>query len=134
MNPKPSHSRTLTIAATAIGTIFIGFGLNGMLRPSQALSFFEFDPPTLLQDKNVVNALIIVESARDIFMGVAIYAASYYGHRKALGCIVVSAGFVAFVDGAVCLATVGKGHWVHWGYAPVVTVIGGMLLGTRDKI
>ncbi|KAK5059876.1 hypothetical protein LTR84_009759 [Exophiala bonariae] len=122
----PAHSHTFIIAAAAIGTIFIGFGLNGMLRPEQALSFFGFDPPALLQDKKVVNALVVVESARDVFMGLAIYAASYHGHRKALGWIVIAAGLVAFVDGAVCLATVGQGHWVHWGYAPVVTIIGAL--------
>jgi hypothetical protein len=133
MSPNcPSHTHILTIAAGTVGTIFIGFGLNGMLRPKQALSFFKFDPPTLLQDKKVVKALVIIESSRDIFIGLAIYAASYHGHRRALGCIVVTAGLVAFVDGAVCLATFGKGYWVHWGYAPVVTTIGGLLLGIPD--
>lgn len=65
-------------------------------------------------------------------MGLAIHSAAYFGDRKALGCILIAGSGVAFVDGAVCWAHVGKGEWNHWSYAPVLAAVGGMLLGTLD--
>lgn len=62
-------------------------------------------------------------------MGTAIYAAACLGDRKTLGYILIAGSAVAFVDGAVCKMIVGKGEMNHWGYAPVVAVVGGMLLG-----
>jgi hypothetical protein len=128
-----SQSQTLLVAANTIGTIFIGFGINGMLRPEKALELFEFEPPVLAADKKVLNALMIVESARNIFIGLAIYSAAFFGNRKALGCTVSAAGVVAFVDGAVCWHMVGKGEWNHWGYAPLLIATGSILLGILDK-
>jgi len=66
-------------------------------------------------------------------MGVAIYAAAYFGDRKTLGSILIAGSAVAFADGAVCRVQVGKGEWNHWSYAPVLTVVGGLLLGILDR-
>lgn len=76
---------------------------------------------------------MIIYGARDVFMGLAVYATVYFGDRKALGWILISGSAVAFVDGAVCLRQIGSGQWNHWGYAPVLTVLGGLLLGILDK-
>lgn len=65
-------------------------------------------------------------------MGLAIHAAAYFGDRRALGWIMIAGSGVAFADGAVCRAQVGRGEWNHWGYAPVLTAVGGMLLGVLD--
>jgi len=75
---------------------------------------------------------MIVYGARDIFMGLALYAAAYTGNRKTLGWITLAGSAVAFVDGVVCWQA-GKGEWNHWGYAPMLTVVGGLLLGALDK-
>lgn len=120
-----SQSHYLTLAATTFATIFTGFGINAILRPSNALTFFELSPPSSTADQNFVEALMIVYGARDIFMGLAIYAASYFGNRKTLGRILVAGSAVAFVDGAVCRVYAGKGEMNHWGYAPALTVVGG---------
>ena len=122
-----SHSPALRIAASVFATIFIGFGINAILNPVSALSFFELAYPSgaLQGDQRlVVDALSIVYGVRDIFMGVAIYAAAYFGTRPTLGWILVAAGSVAGVDGYVCKFIVGQGEMNHWGYGPGVAVLG----------
>jgi hypothetical protein len=126
-----SQSPYLRFAAGIFGTIFIGFGINAMLRPGNGLEFFEFEPPSTASDKKLVDNLMVVYGARDIFMGLGIYLPVYSGDRKALGCMLIAASAVAFVDGAVCRAN-GKGEWNHWGYAPVVAAVGSVLLGVLD--
>ncbi|KAJ5360633.1 hypothetical protein N7517_009824 [Penicillium concentricum] len=128
-----SHSVILRLAASAIATIFVGFGVNAILRPDHALTFFEFQPPTSLVDKQMVDSLMAVYGVRDIFMGAAIYAASYFGTRTTLGWILIAASSVAFADGFVCW-THGQGQWNHWGYAPMVAVAGSLLLGVFDRM
>lgn len=128
-----SHSPYLRIAASVFGALFLGFGINAILRPRNALEFFEFEPPASASDKALVDSLMVIYGARDIFMGLAIHAATYFGDRKALGWILIAGSGVAFVDGAVCRAQVGKGEWNHWGYAPVLTAVGSMLLGVLDS-
>ena len=105
-----------------------------MLNPVQAMSFFEIYPSSTsnLVDQQILDVLSIVYGIRDVFMGVAIFAAAAYGDRRALGWIVVAAGGAAAVDGWACQVKVGKGEWNHWGYAPVLVVLGGLLLGVLD--
>ena len=118
---------TLRLLSTIFATLFVGFGVNAILRPADALEFFELNAPTESAERELVNALLAVYGVRDIFMGVAIYASAYFGNRKTLGWIVVAGSAVAFADGAVCHLYAGKGEWNHWGYAPALTVVGGLL-------
>jgi hypothetical protein len=127
-----SQSPSLCIAASVFATIFVGFGINAILRPLNALEFFEFEAPASASDKKLVDNLMVIYGARDIFMGLAIYSTAYFGNRKALGWILIAASAVAFVDGAVCRAQ-GKGEWNHWGYAPMLTAVGSVLLGVLDR-
>ncbi|KAL5333310.1 hypothetical protein BJX70DRAFT_70554 [Aspergillus crustosus] len=128
-----SQSTALTIAATAFATISVGFGINAFVQPPNALSFFEFDLPSNEKDRKMVESLLAVYGARDLFMGLTIYVAALLGARKALGWNLIFVGAVAGVDGLVCW-THGKGEWNHWGYAPVVTAIGVALLGVFDRV
>ena len=128
-----SRSPLLRIAASLFATIFVGFGVNAILQPQQALTFFEFKAPSLPADRQLVDALMVIYGARDLFMGLAIYATVYYGTRKALGAILIAASGVAFVDGAVCWAYAGNGQWNHWGYAPVIILVGSLLLDVLDQ-
>lgn len=140
-NTRPlSHSSSLLLAARVFGTIFIGFGINAILRPESALAPFELDVPIVARE--LVDKLMVIYGVRDIFMGVAMWAAATasagtgnrgeYG-RKTLGWIVVAGSGVAFVDGAVCRSG-GKGEWNHWGYAPLLTIVGALLLGVLDRV
>lgn len=125
-----SHSPGLRIAASSVATIFVGFGINAFLRPQHALSFFELVPTTPI-DTALLDSLMVVYAARDVFMGAAIYAAAAFGDRRALGWIMVAAGAVAGVDGVVSIP--GGGEWNHWGYAPMLVALGGVLLGALDR-
>ncbi len=127
-----SQSPYLRIAASVFATIFLGFGINGILRPRNALEIFEFEAPASASDKKLVDNLMVLYGARDLFMGLAIYSAAYFGNRKTLGWILIAGSGVAFVDGAVCRAQIGRGEWNHWGYAPALTAVGSVLLGVLD--
>ena len=122
MAPSP-----LLLAAHAFATIFTAFGINAILRPSHALTFFEFSPPASTADAKLVDSLMAVYGARDIFMGLAIYAAAFFGTKKSLGWTLIAASGVAVADGLVCYSH-GQGEWNHWGYAPMITVVGSLLL------
>ncbi|KAK0624551.1 hypothetical protein B0T17DRAFT_492675 [Bombardia bombarda] len=127
-----SQSRGLTVVASVFATIWVAAGINGMVNPKGALAVFEFDPPASISDQKLVDNLMIIYGARDIFMGLAIYATAFFGSRTAMGWILLSGSAVAFVDGAVSLAQIGRGQWNHWGYAPVVGTVGALLLGVLD--
>ncbi|KAF8957604.1 hypothetical protein BDZ97DRAFT_1597410, partial [Flammula alnicola] len=127
-----SQSPSLLIAASVFATIFVGFGINAILWPRHALKFFEFEAPASASDKKLIDGLMVIYGARDIFMGLAIYSTTYFGDRKSLGWILIAGSGVAFVDGAVCRAQVGKGEWNHWSYAPILTAVGSVLLGVLD--
>ncbi|KAF7590358.1 hypothetical protein BBP40_002961 [Aspergillus hancockii] len=121
-------STPLHIAATTFAAISIGFGVNAFIRPAHALSFFEFEPPTSPAERALVDSLMIVYGARDVFMGIALLSALFFGHPKSAGWILIATSLVAYVDGYVCW-THGKGEWNHWGYAPVITGVGALFLG-----
>ncbi|KAL4875394.1 hypothetical protein BJY04DRAFT_164627 [Aspergillus karnatakaensis] len=130
--PALSQSTALAVVATAFATIPIGFGINAFVNPASALSFFEFELPSNENDRKMVESLMVVYGARDIFIGLATYAAALVGSRKAVGWNLILVGALAGVDGYVCW-THGKGEWTHWSYAPVVTAIGALLLGVFDR-
>ncbi len=128
-----SQSPYLRIAASVFATILLGFGINGILRPRNALEFFEFEAPASASDQKLVDNLMVLYGARDLFMGLAMYSAAYFGDRKTLGWILIAGSGVAVVDGAVCRAQIGKGEWNHWKYAPVLAAVGSVLLGVLDR-
>lgn len=100
---------------------------------STAIEFFEFEAPTSASDRKLADALTLLYAVRDIFVGLAIYAATCFGDRRTLGSILVAASFVAFADGFIVKTQIGKGEWNHWGYAPMLTVVGSLLLGVLDR-
>ncbi|KAI0780221.1 hypothetical protein C8Q74DRAFT_1316557 [Fomes fomentarius] len=117
MPTRLSQSTWLRLSASAFGAIFVAFGINAILRPLNGLTFFPYAPPKLPH----------------IFMGVAIWAAAVYGNSKVLGWIMVAGSSVAFADGAIVRPSSPGGEWNHWGYAPVLTVVGLVLLGLFDR-
>lgn len=111
---------------------------------AKALSFFELPYPQvsskgptkkhLADAKKTMDAVSVAYGVRDIFMGMTIYAAALFGTRQALGWIVIAAGCVAGTDGAVCKFMVGKGEMNHWSYAPILVMLGAVMLGAFDWI
>ncbi|KAJ5087820.1 hypothetical protein N7456_011436 [Penicillium angulare] len=124
-----TQSPILSLAATAFATIMVGFGVNALVRPAHALSFFEFEPPAGAADRQMVDSLMAVYGVRDIFMGLAMYIALLFGTPKSLGWTLIITSLVAFADGAICW-THGQGQWAHWSYAPMILIVGGLTLRT----
>ncbi|KAJ5716343.1 integral membrane protein [Penicillium malachiteum] len=122
----------LSLAATLFATIFIAFGINACIRPTHALSFFSLEPPAGAADQKLVDSLMAVYGVRDIFMGLVIYIATVMGTPRSLGWTLILTSLVAFADGVVCW-THGHGHWDHWGYAPIILVIGVLALGSSSS-
>jgi hypothetical protein len=122
-----SNAFYLRIAASIIATLFIGFGINALLNPASALSFFELQYSTISPERKVVDVLLAAYGVRDIFMGLAMYIAAYFGDRRVLGWTTVAAGAVAGADGGICKFMIGRGEWKHWGHGLMEVVLGAVL-------
>ena len=129
-----SQSSIPLFLANLFGTITLGYGINAIMRPQNALEPFELNALAATADKKLIEALMIIYGTRDIFIGLSFYSAAYFGTRKALGWTLIAFSAVAFVDGIVCKAYVSAGEWNHWGYAPVVAIVGSVLAGVLDKV
>ena len=110
----------------------MGFGINAILRPENALTFFELEAPTSPSTKSLVKTLMAVYGVKTIFMGVAMHIAAYFGNRKTLGWILIAASGVSFADGVVCWNQ-GKREWNHWIFVPMLIAHGSILLGILDR-
>ena len=114
--------------SACFGTIFIVFGVLAIIQPARSLALFYLSLPEGAAERTIVEALMAVYGIRDIFIGFAIYAATWFGSNTALGWIVIAAAAVAVGDGAVCKVYAGSGEWTHWGYTPTVALVGYRLL------
>lgn len=128
-NAQPSTG--LLLLASILAIIPIGFGINAVLNPESALSFFELEYPILPAQQQLVDALLVIYGARDVFMGIATFIGMFYGGRKGLGATTLAVASMAFVDGAVCKWMVGHGEMNHWGYAPMLAALGAYLLSVK---
>jgi hypothetical protein len=79
----------------------------------------------------MVSRLMIIYGVRAIFMGLAVYAASYFRARKVLGSMLILSGCIGLADGMVC-KLVGKGQWDHSGLALLASLLGVIVLGAFD--
>ncbi|MDI1489052.1 MAG: hypothetical protein OHK93_008330 [Ramalina farinacea] len=122
----------LTIPSTLFALIFIFFGLNALFRPESALAFISESlhyptatfPTSSSDQQKLINALLVIYGARDIFMGLAIGIVTFLGSSKTLGWVLLSASGVAVADGWA-VSELGDGsEWNHWGYAPLVAAVG----------
>ena len=127
-----SESRALYWVSTAYAAILLGFGINALIRPDNALSMFELEPPAATADHNMVNSLMAVYGVRDIYMALAIYIAAFLGTRKSLGWTLVSTCAVGLADGVICLMD-GHDQWPHWSHGLMIGVVGSLLLGIFDR-
>ena len=124
----------ISVPAAIFGLTFVGFGINACIRPLSGLSFFLFDMPSNPADQKMVEQLMIVYGVRDVYMGIAMLIAVAYGTRKTLGWITIAGSAVAFADGLICARYKG-GQGAHWGYAPLLTVLGlVMVLGKNPEM
>lgn len=79
-----SQSSSLLIATNIFAAIFIGFGINAIVRPESEIEFFEFQCMASKADKNLIDGLMVAFGVRGIFIGVAIYCAAFFENRKSV--------------------------------------------------
>ncbi|KAI7479630.1 hypothetical protein KC351_g7429 [Hortaea werneckii] len=136
--PDPAVPIWTRIAASAIATIFLGFGLYFTAYPNAAVAFFFDKDPSFASagiaakysDDTVVQTFILLYAIRDIFIAAALYAAAFLDiiDGKLLGMILIFGGCTAVGDGVICKTVIGFGEWDHFGYAPMLLGLGGYML------
>lgn len=129
-----SQTSAVWHVGAALSTLSIGFGINAVFRPRAGFEVFEFEYPKAAKEQKLVDGLMLIYGIRDVFMGVVLLAAYYYGAREVFGWSLIASSAVAFVDGVANQAVLGYGAGKHWGYAPVLTVVGSILLGAVDGL
>jgi hypothetical protein len=124
-----SHSPILRYVATSFGAIFFGFGINYVFNPEAAYDIFEFPRMSVQSDQDIMNAVMILYGAKDLFIGIAIWASVWLGTRKSAGLILMAASGAAGVDGYIVNKMTGGGEWNHWGYGSAMMVLGLVMTG-----
>jgi hypothetical protein len=125
-----SRHPALLWVASFFSTIFLGFGCAYMIWPREAFSTFGFPSPTTRTDLELMDAVMVLYGAKDLFVGVSTLAATWLGNRKTTGVLLVAGSLCAGVDGYVVNRFTGTGEWNHWGYGSVMGVVGLALMGS----
>lgn len=120
-------------AGALFASIFLGFGVNAILRPRAGFEQFEFKYPAKAEDRKLIDGLMLIYGIRNVCMGFSMLAAWYFGAREVLGYSLIAGSVVAFVDGIANRAVLGYGQGQHWSYAPMLTILGAILLGAVDS-
>jgi hypothetical protein len=128
--PSLSRSPILPYISTLFGLIFLGFGLTYMLYPRTGYSLFGFSStPTNSADLEILNRVMVLFGAKDLFMAAAILASTWFGTRRSAGLVLVAGAACAGVDGYVVGQEAGTNEWNHWGYGSMMGVFGLVMAG-----
>jgi hypothetical protein len=86
----------------------------------------------------LIEPTMYLYGIRAIYMGLTVFIAAYFGHRKTLGAVMIALSSISLIDGAVVKTYGGTdangvinsfGHWV-WG--PPCALVGLLLMGVAD--
>lgn len=125
-----SHHPSLRYLSTFFSAIFLAFGLTYMFFPGTGYSLYGFtNSPTTSSEWVMMERVMVLYGAKDVFVAVAIFATTWYGTRRSAGLVLVAAGACGGVDGWVVGKEAGMGEWNHWGYAIVMVVLGCAMMG-----
>jgi hypothetical protein len=125
-----SQHPAISIIASIFGTVALAFGFNYIFNSREAfISSFDFPYPAAPAEQKVIDAFCVMFGAKDLLMGISIYATAWFGTRKSLGVVLLATCGCAAIDGYTVNKTVGHGEWNHWGYGSVVGVLGLLSLG-----
>jgi hypothetical protein len=80
-----SNSPVLRALATIFGTIFLGFGIAYTLYPRTAYPTIGLPAPTTTRDAEIVDAIMILFGAKDLFVGASILVGTWLGNRRVAG-------------------------------------------------
>lgn len=133
MTPTPPF---LHYSSLLLGTIVFGFGLHYTLFPRSAFHNFGFAAPSYLSSTTsselaLLDNIMILFGAKDLFVGISIWAAALSGNRKVTGINVLALGLCAALDGWVVKRSKGVvpgAEWGHWGYGGFTLGVGVALL------
>ena len=124
-----SNHPALRYCSSFFGAIFLGFGINYVFNPHAAYGIFEFPYMSNPSDQEIMNAVMILYGAKDLFMGFAIFASTWLGTRRSAGLILMAAAASAGVDGFIVNKMTGGGEWNHWGYGSMMGLLGLVMSG-----
>jgi hypothetical protein len=128
--PGLSAHPALPYLSTFFSTVCFGFGITYMLYPRTGFSLYGFSStPGNPTSWAIMERIMILYGAKDVFMSVAIFASTWFGTRKSAGLILVAASACAGVDGYVVGREAGSGEWNHWGYGSAMGVLGAVMMG-----
>lgn len=116
--------------STFFATVTFGFGITYILYPRTGYGLYGFSAsPTNAVDWSVMERVMVLYGAKDLFMAAAILSSTWYGSRKSAGLVLLAASAAAGVDGYVVGSEAGTNHWNHWGYGSVMGVLGLVMTG-----
>ncbi|KAF2826112.1 hypothetical protein CC86DRAFT_350551 [Ophiobolus disseminans] len=125
-----SRHPALPYISSLFGCIFLFFGVTYISNPVQGFSFLGFtSTPTTPYDWDLMQRVMVLYGAKDLFMAAAILSSTWFGTRKSAGMVLVAGGLCAGVDGWVVGDQAGTGEWGHWGYGMVMVGVGAGMMG-----
>lgn len=125
-----SRHPSLSYLSTLFGAIFLFFGATYILWPRTGYSLYGFrTSPTNPLDWAVMERVMVLYGAKDLFIGATILSTTWVGTRRSAGLVLVAAAGCAGVDGWVVKQEAGTGEWNHWGYGSVMGGVGLVLAG-----
>lgn len=128
--PGLSSHPALPYISSFFGSVFLGFGVTYMLYPQTGYSLYGFNAsPTNAADWAIMERIMVLYGAKDLFMAVAILASTWYGTRRSTGIILLASSAAAGVDGYIVGNEAGTNHWNHWGYGSAIGVLGLIMTG-----
>jgi hypothetical protein len=128
--PPISHQPFLRYLSTFFSAMFLAIGLTYMVSPRAGYSLYGFtSSPTTPGDWKIMERIMVLYGAKDVFVSVAIFASTWFGTRRSAGLVLIAAGACAGADGYVVQREAGIGGWNHWGYGSTMAVLGGIMMG-----
>ncbi|KAI9927252.1 hypothetical protein ASPWEDRAFT_46710 [Aspergillus wentii DTO 134E9] len=119
-----ASSTPFALLATALTALPIALGANAFLRPHHALTLFGLDQPTTPWEEKFATTMMGVYGVRDIFMGLALGAAAYFGNRRTFSWILIASSVVSVGDGVLCLNLKGEGEGSHFAATVLMLFLG----------
>lgn len=128
--PGISSHPVLGYISSFFGSIFLGFGITYILYPRTGYELFGFSStPSNPVDWAIMERVMILYGAKDLFLAASIFASTWFGTRKSAGLVLVAASACAGVDGYVVGQEAGTNHMNHWGYGGVMGLVGLVMTG-----
>lgn len=120
----------LRYISTFFGLVFLGFGVTYLIYPRTGYSMYGFSTePTTRQDWAIMERVMMLFGAKDLFMSSAILTSTWLGTRKSAALVLLGASACAGVDGYVVKQEAGTNEWNHWGYGSMIGIIGLLMSG-----